>query len=77
LSTFRKVSAEPTEAPQWVVLRLKGQKVPALVDTGAQYSCVRADVAEFLRSMGETCEFCLLSGLRISGPDPLQSQQRG
>jgi hypothetical protein len=31
-----------------VVDALKARKVPALVDTGAQFSCARADVAEFL-----------------------------
>jgi hypothetical protein len=51
----------PTDAPLWVMLRLKGGKVPALVDTGAQFSCVRTDVAEFLYLTGETCEFSICS----------------
>jgi hypothetical protein len=30
-------------------------KVPALVDTGAQFSGIRPDVVEFLRRNGEPC----------------------
>ena len=47
----------------WVVLEMKTGKVPALVDTGAQFSCIRADVAEFLFLMGEPSKFvqCLVS----------------
>ena len=35
-------------------------KVPDLVDTGAQFSCIRDDLAEFANSLGEPCrfEFC-------------------
>ena len=47
----------PFHALLWVHLQLKVGKVPALVDTGAQFSCVRADVAEFLYLMGEPCSF--------------------
>jgi hypothetical protein len=36
---------------------LKIGVVPALVDTGAQFSCVRSDVAEFLYLMDEPCVF--------------------
>ena len=36
-------------------------KVPALVDTGAQFSCVRADVAESLYLNGEPCAFTACS----------------
>jgi hypothetical protein len=43
------------------MLGVKGGKVPALVDTGAQFSCVRADVAEFLYLTGEPCVFSLSS----------------
>ena len=39
----------------WVVLDLKAGKIPALVDTGAQFSCVRLDVLEFLRGKGQNC----------------------
>jgi len=39
------------------MLRLKAGKVPALVDTGAQFSCVLSDVAEFLYLTGEPCVF--------------------
>lgn len=36
-------------------------KVAALVDTGAEFSCVRADVAEFLSLTGEPCTFTACS----------------
>ena len=32
-------------------------KVPAHVDIGAQFSCIRADIAEIAYSMGEPCRF--------------------
>ena len=32
---------------------LKRGKIPALLDTGAQSSCIRSDIAEFLRLAGE------------------------
>jgi hypothetical protein len=41
------------------MLELRVGKVPALVDTGAQFSCVRSDVAEYLYLRGEPCTFTL------------------
>ena len=41
----------------WVMLSLKVGNVSALTDTGAQFSCVRLDVAEFLSRTGEPCKF--------------------
>ena len=57
LRCFRKIVAIPSEAPLWVMLELKRGKIPALVDTGAQFSCIRVDVAEYLYLMGEPCVF--------------------
>jgi hypothetical protein len=45
----------------WVVLEFRTGKVPALVDTGAQFSCIHADVAEFLFLMGEPSTFTACS----------------
>ena len=45
----------------WVVLELRTGKVPALVDTGAQFSCIGADIAEFLFLMGEPPTFAACS----------------
>ena len=59
LSTFRKVVAVPADAPLWVMLQLKSDRVPALLDTGAHFSCVRSDVAEILYLTGEPCVFGL------------------
>jgi len=39
------------------MLELRVGKIPALVDTGAQFSCVRSDVAEFLYLTEEPCSF--------------------
>ena len=44
LSSFHKNVAVPAVEALWVLIQLKSGKVPALVDTGAQLSCVRADV---------------------------------
>jgi hypothetical protein len=43
----------------WVPLEFKVGKVPALIDTGAQFSYVCTDVAELLYLMGEPCVFIL------------------
>ena len=57
----------PRDSPLWVNLELKVGKVPALINTGAQFSCIRSDVAEFLNLRGEPCVFtscsvtCLLA----------------
>jgi hypothetical protein len=64
---LRKIAAAPRDSPLWVTLNLKVGQIPALIDTGAQFSCVRTDVAEFLYLTGEPCEFrssalsCLLA----------------
>jgi len=49
--------AVPRDAPLWVTLEMKVGRVPALIDTGAQFSCIRSDVAEFLYRRGEPCVF--------------------
>jgi len=40
-----------------VDLRLKVGTLPALIDTGTQFSCFRIDVAEFVHLMGQPCHF--------------------
>ena len=57
LSGLKKVTAVPFQPLLCVQLQFKVGKVPALIDTGAQFSCVRANVAEFLYLMGEPCSF--------------------
>ena len=51
------------------MLDLKIGKVPALIDTGAQLSCMRSDVVEFIGSSRELCTFkeCLMSCLLADG----------
>jgi len=57
----------PRDSPLWVNLELKVGKVTALIDTGAQFSCIRSDVAEFLKLREEPfvvtscCVTCLLA----------------
>lgn len=43
------------------MLLVKNGKFPALLDTGAQFSCVRSDVAEYLFHSGEHCRFLACS----------------
>jgi len=57
LSSFHKIVAVPAVEALWVLIQLKSGKVPALIDTGAQVSCIRADVVEFLRLIREPCAF--------------------
>jgi hypothetical protein len=67
LSAFRKIAAVLPGTLLWVMLNLKMGQVPALVDTGAQFSCIRWDVIEYLYLKGEHCVFlpcsvtCLLA----------------
>jgi hypothetical protein len=54
------------------MLQVKKGKFPALLDTGAQFSCVRSDVVKFLFHSGEPCRFlacsvpCLLADGKVS-----------
>jgi len=69
VSGLRKISAVPRGSPLWVNLELKVGKVPALIDTGAQFSCIRSDVAEFLYLREEPCLFtsCSMTCLLADG----------
>ena len=57
------------DTPLWVMLELQVGQIPALVETGAKFSCVRSDVAEYLCLRGEPCSFasCSLSCLLADG----------
>jgi hypothetical protein len=55
LSGLRKITAEPRDSPLWVTLESKVGRVPALIETGAQFSCVRSDVAEYFYLREEPC----------------------
>jgi len=57
MASLGKVEAFPADAPLWVMVGLKRGKIPALLDTGAQSSCIRSDIAEFLLLAGETRVF--------------------
>jgi hypothetical protein len=69
LNSLRKVTAAPRDSLLWVTLQLKVGKVPALIDTGAQFSCLRSDVTEFLYLTGESCKFksTSMTGLLADG----------
>ena len=64
---FRKVIANVARTLLWVELSLKERKIPAIIDMGAQFSCVRSDVVEYLALTGEphslrSCQVnCLLT----------------
>jgi hypothetical protein len=66
---MKRVAAEPMDPLLWVALEFRTGKVPALVDTGAQFSCIRGDVAEFLHLMGEPTKFmqCSVSCVLADG----------
>jgi len=42
----------PTNPPLWVKLNFKLEEVPLLVDTGAQFLCIRRDVMQTLVDIG-------------------------
>ena len=45
--------AEPTSNPPlWVNLDFKLTQIPSLVDTGAQFSCIRKDVVQSIIDLG-------------------------
>ena len=59
-----------SERPPWMMASMKVGDVAASVNTGAQFSCVCSDVAEFLRLTGEPCEivmFCFVPWLMGDG----------
>jgi hypothetical protein len=51
------MAVKPKNTLLRVPLKLKLGEVPAMIDTAAQFSCVRFDVAEFLYLLGEMCVF--------------------
>jgi hypothetical protein len=63
LSALLKVESRPRDPSLRVELQLRFGKVPALIDKGAQFSCILQFVAEFVYSMGEPCVFRVCSVL--------------
>ena len=67
IAAFRKVTTSPHNPLLRVALNLKDRSIRAIVDNGAQFSCIRSDVIEYLHLTGETCSFstchldCLLA----------------
>jgi hypothetical protein len=53
LNALRKIVATPPCPLLWVGLELKAGKVPALLDTDAQFSCMRSDVLRYLNQRRE------------------------
>ena len=64
---LHKVAANTTNPLLWLTLSVKERNLPAIVDTGAQFSCIRSDVIEYLYLSGVSCSFlpchvgCLLA----------------
>ena len=69
LNILLEVKAVPLETPLWIQVNLRAREVPALIDTGAQFSCIRAEVLEFLFSRGEPCKSrrCSVSCTLVDG----------
>ena len=42
----------PSNPPLWMKLDFKTVQIPSLVDTGAQFSCIRKDVVQSLIDLG-------------------------
>jgi hypothetical protein len=67
VNAIRKVVATPPATLFWIELSSTTGKVPVLVHTGAQFSCLRSDAVEYLYMRGERCTFshyvfpCLLA----------------
>jgi hypothetical protein len=57
VAAFRKAAAVPPPTLLWFRLKLKLGELPALIDTGAQFSCIRSDVVEYLYMRGESSVF--------------------
>jgi len=66
VSALRKVAATPPAPLLWVGLNLKIGKIHALVDTGAQFSCVRSDVINYLYHRREMYIFPLYLVMFVS-----------
>ena len=64
---IRKVVATPPATLFSIDLSLRTGTFPALFDTGAQFSCLRSYVVEYIYTRGERCKFspcvfpCLLA----------------
>jgi len=59
-----------------VGLDFKVGRVPALIDTGAQFSCVRSDVVDYLSLRSEDCA-CLLCSVTCLLADGSKDQVKG
>ena len=68
--------AAPPQPLLWVELQFKAERIPALIDTGAQFSCVRADTVKRLREKGEICNIlpCSVKCLLADGRTGIISQ---
>ena len=58
LNALRKIAATLPSPLLWVGLEMKAGKVAALLETGAQFSCIRSEVLRYLNQRGE--DFTLL-----------------
>jgi hypothetical protein len=50
--------ATPPATLFWIELSLRTEKIPALVDTGAQFLCLLSDVVAYLYTRSERYTFC-------------------
>ena len=61
IGSFLKIAAALSDSSLRVMLSLKVGQVPALIDTVAQFSCVRSDVIEYLYLANGSCKFSSFS----------------
>ena len=57
LTILHNITSVPPDSPLWFMLELTVGKIPALVDTGAQLSCILSDVVEYLYFTEEPCKY--------------------
>jgi hypothetical protein len=68
VGAIRKVVVTPSATLFWIDLTLKTGNVPALVDNGAQISCLRSDVVEYLHESTQATPDLLFLGRKITSP---------
>ena len=66
---LNKVTAVPPAALLWVGLEVAAGRIPVLVDTGAQFFCLRTDVVKYLHMRGQPSNFseCTLPCMLADG----------
>ena len=69
MGAFSKVTAVPPAPLLWVDLEVAVGRIPVLVDTGSQFSCLRTHVVEYLHMRSQPSKFseCTLPYMLADG----------